>query len=61
MDNIPIIKTERLVLRKFSFKDINAFFDIMRDEEVNTYLPWFPLKLENVKAKLNGLLSIIFL
>lgn len=42
--NTPQLETERLILRKFTEADIDALFDIYRDEEVNTYLPWFPLK-----------------
>ena len=42
--NTPTLETERLILRKFTGKDLPAFYDIYRDEDVNTYLPWFPLK-----------------
>ncbi|MCY9549101.1 GNAT family N-acetyltransferase [Lysinibacillus xylanilyticus] len=42
--NTPTLETERLVLRKFTENDIEALFAIYKDEEVNTYLPWFPLK-----------------
>ena len=42
--NTPTLETERLILRRFTGKDLPAFYDIYRDEEVNTYLPWFPLK-----------------
>lgn len=42
--NKTIIKTSRLILRKFTKKDIKALFLIHCDEEVNLYLPWFPLK-----------------
>lgn len=38
------IETERLLLREFTEADAGAFFAIMRDEEVNTFLPWFPVK-----------------
>ena len=44
MQNTPLIKTERLILRKFTKDDIEALFNILKDEEVNTYLPWFPIK-----------------
>ncbi|NLO86479.1 MAG: GNAT family N-acetyltransferase [Clostridiales bacterium] len=39
----PEILTERLVLRRFTMEDSDAFLCIMRDKEVNTYLPMFPL------------------
>ncbi len=38
------IETERLILRKFEEKDMNAMYMLLRDEEVNTFLPWFPVK-----------------
>lgn len=44
MSNTPTIETERLILRKFTKQDRNAFYQIYSDEEVNTFLPWFPLK-----------------
>ncbi len=42
--NTPVIETERLILRKFTENDLKAFYQIYSDEEVNTFLPWFPLK-----------------
>jgi len=42
--NTPTIETERLILRKFTENDIEALLAIYKDEEVNTFLPWFPLK-----------------
>lgn len=42
--NTPTLKTERLLLRKFTEDDIEALFCIYKDEEVNIYLPWFPLR-----------------
>lgn len=38
------IETERLVLRPFAEDDAEALFEILKDEEVNTFLPMFPLK-----------------
>jgi RimJ/RimL family protein N-acetyltransferase len=53
MQNTPEIKTERLILRRFTENDAVAFFDIMSDKEVNTYLPWFPFEtLEEAKIYL---------
>ena len=49
--NSPILQTERLILRKFTDKDVNALFVILSDEKVNTFLPWFPLKSQQ-EAKL---------
>jgi len=45
--NTPTIKTNRLILRKFTKNDIQALFEIFSDEIVNTYLPWFVLKTLN--------------
>ena len=42
--NTPILVTERLILRKFTENDMEALLSIYGNEEVNTYLPWFPLK-----------------
>lgn len=42
--NTPQLETERLILRKFTQKDIEALYLILADDEVNTFLPWFPLK-----------------
>lgn len=42
--NTPTLKTERLILRKFTEKDMDALFLILKDEEVNEFLPWFPAK-----------------
>jgi RimJ/RimL family protein N-acetyltransferase len=44
MNILPAIETERLILREFDENDIESLFDIYSDIEVNTYLPWFPLK-----------------
>lgn len=44
MTNTPTIKTERLILRKFKEEDSEAFREIMKDKEVNTFLPLFPLE-----------------
>ena len=38
------IYTNRLILRQFTKDDIQAIFNIYKDEEANTYLPWYPLK-----------------
>ena len=48
--NTPAIETERLVLRKFTEDDMEALFLILKDEEVNKFLPWYPIKnLEETK------------
>lgn len=48
--NTPTLETKRLILRKFTSADLDALFLIFKDEEVNQYLPWYPLKnLEEAK------------
>ncbi len=42
--NTPALETERLILRKFTEADMEAFFKIYSDKDVNIYLPWFPVK-----------------
>lgn len=37
-------ETDRLILRKFENRDLEALYLLLRDEEVNTFLPWFPVK-----------------
>lgn len=49
--NTPTLETERLILRKFTENDLDVIYKIFSDKEVNTFLPWFPLKtLNDVKA-----------
>lgn len=36
--------TDRLILRRFKESDIEALYQLLSDEEVNTFLPWFPIK-----------------
>ena len=38
------LETDRLILRKFGEADMEALYLLLRDEEVNTFLPWFPVK-----------------
>ena len=42
--NTPVLTTDRLILRKYTEDDLDALFPILRDEEVNRFLPWFPVK-----------------
>lgn len=42
--NTPALKTERLILRKFTEGDMEALFLILKDETVNEFLPWYPVK-----------------
>ena len=49
--NTPGLETQRLILRKFTQNDLTKFFEIYSDKDVNTYLPWFPLKsMEEAKT-----------
>lgn len=37
--NTPVLETGRLILRKFTERDMEALFLILKDEEVNKFLP----------------------
>ena len=50
-----MIETKRLILRPFHEQDTEALLEIMKDKEVNTFLPWFPFKsLEETKKYLKS-------
>lgn len=50
--NTPTLETERRILRKFTENDVKALYEIHCDEEVNKFLPWFPLTtLEEAREK----------
>ena len=40
--NTPILRTDRLILRRFMEKDMEALFLILSDKEANEFLPWYP-------------------
>ena len=42
--NNPTLHTPRLILRRFTPADIGPLYEILRDETVNTFLPWFPAR-----------------
>ena len=42
--NTPILETSRPILRKFTERDMEALFTILKDEEANKFLPWYPVK-----------------
>lgn len=42
--NTPTLETERLILRKLTENDLESMYQIYSDEEVNKFLPWFPLR-----------------
>lgn len=53
MENTPTLTTPRLLLRRFALEDAPAMWELLRDEEVNTFLPWFPVKtLEEARQHL---------
>src|SRR5699024_2874412 len=43
MKNKEIV-TKRLILRKFQKEDQSFFYELLKDEAVNKFLPWFPVK-----------------
>lgn len=53
MENTPTLTTPRLLLRRFTPDDAPAMWELLRDVEVNTFLPWFPVKtLEEARQHL---------
>lgn len=40
--NTPTLKTERLILRRFERTDMDGLFLILKDEDANRFLPWYP-------------------
>ncbi|MDE6985328.1 MAG: GNAT family N-acetyltransferase [Lachnospiraceae bacterium] len=36
--------TKRLIIRSFVESDIGALYQILKDREANTFLPWFPVQ-----------------
>ena len=47
IENTPTLETQRLILRKFSVSDITDMMLLYGDNEVNKFLPWFPMKTKN--------------
>lgn len=48
--SITRIETDRLILRKFQNTDMEALYLLLEDKEVNTFLPWYPVKnIEDTK------------
>lgn len=43
-ENTPILYTDRLILRRFRQDDVLALFDLLSEEETNTFLPWCTLR-----------------
>ena len=43
MDKIRI-ETNRLILRRFEENDIEEIYLLFSDKEINTFLPWYPVK-----------------
>jgi len=44
ISNTPEIQTTCLILRRVSENDVDALFNIINDEDVNTFLPLFPFE-----------------
>lgn len=42
--NTPRLETPRLILRRFVPEDAPALWELLRDREVNRFLPWFPVE-----------------
>ena len=50
--NTPALETPRLILRKFTERDIEALFFILKGDEVNKFLPWHPHSADKAQAAL---------
>jgi RimJ/RimL family protein N-acetyltransferase len=48
---LPLL-TDRLLLRPYEAKDLEAIYDLFSREDVCRYLPWEPMDREQAKAKL---------
>ena len=46
-ENTPVLETDRLLLRKFTERDVEDMLLLYRDQEVNRFLPWFPMSTLN--------------
>ncbi len=42
----PELKTERLILRRFNESDVNAFYEILHDDRLHTYISFPDLTIE---------------
>ena len=49
-ENTPRLETRRLILRKFTDSDIDDMLMLYSDEDVNKFLPWFPIKTREEMA-----------
>ena len=53
--NTPTLYTQQLILRQFNEMDLPALYDLLKDSEVNTFLPWLPVKnMEEAKSFLHS-------
>lgn len=48
--NTPTLYTPRLILRRFTPDDLDALLALFGDEQVNAFLPWFPLRTRQEAA-----------
>lgn len=54
-ENTPPLETSRLLLRRFTDSDLEDMLLIYGDEEVNRFLPWFPMQtIETVREYLHS-------
>lgn len=53
--NTPTLYTQQLILRQFNEMDLPALYDLLKDDEVNTFLPWLPVEnMEEAKSFLHS-------
>lgn len=57
----PVLTTQRLLLREINPNDAQAVFEIMRREDVNTWLETEPLKsIEEAEARVRGRMNLFY-
>lgn len=57
--DFPILRTQRLLLREFSLEDVPAVFDILRREDVNTWLETDTLQsIAEVEARVKSRMGL---
>jgi [ribosomal protein S5]-alanine N-acetyltransferase len=57
--NNPVIETERVILRKISFHDLQDIFNYCSDEEVSKFTTWYSHKsIEDTQGFVNHIINL---
>ena len=58
--NVPVLETERCILRKIVLDDVHDIFEVASDDSVTQYLPWeTATTLEDAKNRIEHYMSAI--